>query len=322
MAMEKLRFDGRVVVVTGAGGGIGRAHAHLLADRGARVVVNDIGVGMAGGGRSHSPADQVVTEITDSGGIAVASMDDVATEHGAYRLIATAVDTFGRVDAVIHNAGICTFIPFAEMTYEQYRQVVSVHQDGAFLLAKAAWPHMVAQRQGRLVFISSLANMGRIAHYAAAKSSLVGFVRSLAAEGSEHGISSNALSVLAYTRMMSGYFHRDSGHADIGLFGQAAMEEWWRDNLRPEQVSSVAAWLAHDACDISGETLLTGGGHVARQFVGISAGFAHRELTPEQVAGHRDEILAVTADFNIHGAAEQGNWQLKRIVDGGAPRLP
>lgn len=320
--MKEQRFDGRVVIVTGAGGGIGRSHALLLASRGASVIVNDIGIDMAGEGRSGNPAHAVVAEIEASGGSAIANMDDISDENGANRLIDAAIKGYGRVDVVVHNAGICTFIPFAEMTYQDYRRVISVHQDGAFLLAKAAWPHMLRQNYGRFVFISSLANMAKIAHYAAAKSSLIGFVRSLAAEGADNNIRSNALSVLAYTRMMSGYFHRDSGHADIGLFGQAEMEKWWQDNLRPEQVSQVVGWLAHESCDISGETLLTGGGHVARQFTGVTAGYSDAGLTPELVKAHREEILSVTNGFNIHGAAEQGSWQLERIVSGGAPDLP
>lgn len=320
--MDELRVDGRVAVVTGAGRGIGRAHALLLASRGARLVVNDIGVEMNGEDGSRDPADDVAAEINRLGGSAVANTSDVSTEDGANAIIQSALDSFGRIDVVVHNAGICTFIPFAEMTFEQFRRVVSVHQDGAFLIAKASWPHMLRQNYGRFVFISSLANMAKIAHYAAAKSSLTGFVRSLAAEGAANGIRANALSVLAYTRMMGGYFHQDSGHTDIGMFGQQEMEEWWRDNLRREQVSQVVGWLAHETCDISGETLMTGGGHVSRQFVGLSQGYAKAELTPELVAEHRDAILAVGADFHVHGAAEQGDWQLQRIMSGGAPSLP
>lgn len=320
--MEELRFDGQVAVVTGAGRGMGRMHALLLASRGARVVVNDIGVAMNGEGRSSDPAEDVAGEIRAAGGIAIADTSDVSSEEGAGSVVAAAIAAFGRVDIVVHNAGICTFIPFADMSYQQYREVVSVHQDGAFLIAKAAWPHMCERGYGRFLFIGSLANMAKIAHYAAAKSALVGFVRSLAAEGAPHGIRANSLSVLAYTRMMEGYFHRDSGHVDLGLFGQEAMEKWWRDNLRPEQVSAVVGWLAHESCDLSGETLMTAGGLVSRQFVGLSDGYANAGLTPELVAANRGDIMGADGGYCIYGSPELGGWQFDRIVSGGAPALP
>lgn len=319
--MQNLRFDGRVAIVTGAGRGMGRAHALLLSSRGARLLVNDIGVQMGGEGTSPGPAEEVAAEIRAAGCEAVANTSDVSTEDGAKAAIQAAIDIFGRVDILVHNAGIVTFIPFADMTYKQYRDLVSVHQDGAFLLAKAAWPHMLTQNYGRLIFISSLANMPTLAHYAAAKMSHMGFVRSLAAEGAPNNIRSNALGVIAFTRLMEGYFHRDSGHYDMGLFGQEEMERWWRDNLRPEQVSQVIGWLAHESCDISGETLNTGGGHVSRQFVGLNEGYANARLTPELVAAHRDAIMAVGDDFHVF-TPEMDGWQFQRIVSGGAPALP
>lgn len=318
--MGELRFDRRAALVTGAGRGMGRAHAVLLAARGAKVIVNDLGVDMAGEGGSSAPAEQVAEEIRALGGIAIADTNDVSTEHGAQAMVRAAIDNFGAIDIVVHNAGNCTFIPFAEMSYQQYRKLVAVHQDGGFLVAKAAWPHMVRQKYGRLVFISSLANMASLTHYASAKAALTGFVRPLAAEGAADGIQANALTVLAFTRMMAGYFHEGSGHQDIGLFGQAEIERWWRDNIRPEQVSQVIGWLTHESCGLSGETLMTGGGFVTRQLIGFTHGFAQADLTPEIVAANSEAILRLD-DIHPHVALGTDEWAFERMVAGGASPL-
>lgn len=319
--MDLMRFDGRVALVTGAGRGMGRAHALLLAERGAKVVVNDIGVSMAGQGEDGNPADLVVAEIEAAGGAAIADRNDVSTEHGATAMVQAAVDHFGRIDIVVHNAGIVTFIPFAEMSYEQYRRLVSVHQDGGFLVAKAAWPYMVAQNYGRLIFIVSGATMATLSHYAAAKAALSGFARGLAEEGTPHNIRVNALSVMAYTRMMSGYFHEGSEHVDIGMHGQSDIENWWREHLRSEQVSAAVAWLGHERCAISGETLITGGGWVARQYLEMTPGFAHVDLTPEMIEDYRDAVLGVGAGGPTSVAAGLESW-FRKIVEGGAPLPP
>lgn len=319
--MCELRFDGRVALVTGAGRGMGRAHALLLAARGAQVVVNDLGVDMAGEGGSPAPAAQVAEEIRALGGIAIADTSDVSTEQGTQAMVRAAVESFGTIDIVVHNAGNCTFIPFAEMSYQQYRQLVAVHQDGGFLVAKAAWPHMVRQNYGRFVFISSLANMGSLTHYGSAKAALTGFVRPLAAEGAGHGIQANALTVLAFTRMMAGYFHEGSGHRDIGLFGEARLERWWRENIRPDQVSQVIGWLTHEACGLSGETLMTGGGLVTRQLIGFTHGFAQADLTPEIVAANSEEILRLD-DIHPHVTLSTDEWAFERMIEGGAAPLP
>lgn len=319
--MTELRFDGRVALVTGSGRGIGRAHALLLASRGAKLVVNDVGVGMGGEPEAASPARQVVEEIRVAGGVAIADTSDVSTEAGSETMVRAAIDAFGRLDIVVHNAGIVTFIPFGKMSYSQYRQLVSVHQDGAFLIAKAAWRHMVAQNYGRFIFTVSGATMATLSHYASAKAALTGFARSLAKEGAPHNILANALSVMAYTRMMTGYFDPASGHVDIGLHGQDAIERWWRDNLRPEQVSAAMAWLAHDASGITGETIIAGGGHVARQYLASTEGFADVGLTLEHVEKNRDLVLGMTAPRDGSGADGMGDW-MGKIVAGGAPPIP
>lgn len=319
--MDTLRFAGRVALVTGAGRGMGREHALLLAARGAKVVVNDLGVDMSGAGGSSAPAEQVVEEIRALGGDAIADFSDVSTEQGTQAMVAAAVKTFGSLDIVVHNAGNCTFIPFAEMTYQQYRDLVAVHQDGGFLVAKAAWPHMARQNYGRFVFISSLANMASLTHYGSAKAALTGFVRPLAAEGEPCGIQANALTVLAFTRMMTGYFHEGSGHRDIGLFGQAELERWWRENIRPDQVSQVIGWLTHESCHLTGETLMTGGGFVTRQVIGFGQGYAQADLTPESVAANSATIMRLDT-IRPHVAPSTDEWAFDRMIQGGAPSLP
>jgi NAD(P)-dependent dehydrogenase (short-subunit alcohol dehydrogenase family) len=320
--MTDLRFDGRVALVTGGGRGMGRMHSLLLAQRGAQVIVNDLGAAMDGAGESGAPADEVVEEIRHAGGIALADTHDVATQHGANEMVALAIRHFGRLDVVVHNAGIVTFIPFSQMTYQQYRQLVSVHQDGGFLVAKAAWPHMVKQAFGRFVFITSLASMPGLTHYASAKGALNGFARALAIEGASHNIQSNALSVIAYTRLMAAFFNPDSGHFDVGLHGQRAIEDWWRMNLRPEHVSQVVGWLAHEKCALSGETLFTGGGQVCLQFLGLTQGHANAEITPEEALAQQQEILHIGSEFHVLRSGGLDQWLFDRIVDGGAPPLP
>ena len=181
--MSRLTFEGRVAIVTGAGRGLGRAHALLLAERGARVVVNDLGVALDGAGASRGPAESVVAEIQSAGGAAVPSFDSVATESGAANIVRTAVEAYGRVDIVVHNAGPVTFAPFGSMSYEQYRQLMTTHADGGFLLCRAAWPYMERQRFGRIILISSQAALSGLpnqAHYVMAKTALTGLARALA----------------------------------------------------------------------------------------------------------------------------------------------
>ena len=301
---------------------MGREHALLLARRGAKVVVNDLGAQMNGVGRSSGPAHEVVEEIRGAGGTAVADTHDVATEEGANEMIDLAIRHFGRLDIVVHNAGIVTFVPFSQMTYQQYRQLVSVHQDGGFLVAKAAWPHMLKQEFGRFVFITSLANMAGLAHYASAKGALSSFVRVLANEGAPHGIRSNALSVIAYTRLMAAFFDPNSGHLDVGLHGQTAIEDWWRNNLRPDQVSQVMGWLAHENCVLTGETLFTGGGQVCLQFVGLTHGHANAQVTPEEALAQQQAIIDAGNGFHVFRSGGLDQWLFDRIIDGGAPPLP
>lgn len=273
--MSKLGYDGKVAIVTGAGGGLGRQHALLLASRGALVVVNDLGGAIDGSGSSTTAAQSVVDEIKAAGGEAVANYDSVATPEGGAAIVKTAVDTFGRVDIVINNAGILRDKTFHNMEPDMVDAVLAVHLKGAFNVTKPAWLHMREQGYGRVVSTSSAAgifgNFGQ-ANYGAAKMGLVGFTRVLAVEGAKYNIKANAIAPLAQTRMTEDLF---------GNLGEI---------LKPELISPVVAYLAHEDCQVSGEVYACGGGRVARVFIGETVGIAKPDLSLEDVAENFDTI--------------------------------
>jgi NAD(P)-dependent dehydrogenase (short-subunit alcohol dehydrogenase family) len=268
VTMSTLSFDGKVAVITGAGGGLGRQHALLLAKRGALVVVNDLGGSVDGTGSSESAAQKVVDEITAAGGEAVTNYDSVATPEGGEAIVKKAVDTFGRIDIVINNAGILRDKTFHNMTPDLMNPVLDVHLKGAFHVTRPAWLHMREQGYGRIVSTSSAAgvfgNFGQT-NYGAAKMGLVGFTRVLAVEGAKYNIKANAIAPLALTRMTEDI---------MGPLG---------DKLAPELVSPIAAWLAHEDCDVSGEVYSVGGGRVARVFIGETKGFYKSDLSMEDI---------------------------------------
>lgn len=298
---------------------MGRAHCLELARRGARVIVNDTGAGMGGDGEDFSIAEQVVTEVRSLGGEAVASLSSVATAAGAENMVACALDNFGRLDAVIHNAGIVGFAPVHEMSLEDYRRVVSVHLEGGFLIARAAWPHMARQRYGRLVFITSqaaLSGLPNLAHYGSAKAGLTGLSRVLALEGVEVGIRSNCLGVTAMTRMMEDYFTpADPNRPDVLRETSA----WWERFNRSELVSPVVAYLAHENCALNGEILDTGGGHVSRQYLATTEGFLDLELTAEDVERNIERINdCAGAHDAFRDAPHFLEWRNAKLIENGA----
>lgn len=286
--MTDIVFDQRVAVVTGAGGGLGRAYALELARRGARVVVNDLGGAVDGAGGGSAAADQVVAEIESAGGEAVASYESVATPQGGAGVIAAALDAFGTVDIVINNAGILRDKSFPKLDMDDLEAVLSVHLKGAFYVTQPAFLVMKEKGYGRLVFTSSnsgiLGNFGQ-SNYGAAKMGLVGLSNVLAIEGAKYGIKSNVIAPLARTRMT------------IDLLGPLA------DKMDPEQVAAMVVYLASEECAFTHQVFSAGGGRYAQFFVGATSGwFAGTGVVPtvEEVAEHLDEIRD-TDGFQVLG---------------------
>ncbi|MEM7093319.1 MAG: SDR family NAD(P)-dependent oxidoreductase [Actinomycetota bacterium] len=295
-----LRFDGETALVTGAGHGLGRAHALLLAERGARVLVNDLGSPTMGG-QDHDPdpAEAVAAEIRALGGEADANSDTVATREGGEAMVQQALDTWGRLDIVINNAGIIRNRTFLNIGEYEFEPVLDVHVKGAFFVTKPAWAHMRERSYGRIVNTSSgsglFGSFGQSA-YAAAKAAILGLTRTLALEGRKYGILVNAIAPGALTRMTGDVMGDDSAVADdLGLRG-ADLEA----QMGPHQVAPVAVYLAHRSCELSGETLSAAGGRVGRIFVAATQGIHADDLTPELIAEHlgsvRDEADYIVPD--------------------------
>ncbi len=266
--MQELRLDGRVAVITGAGGGLGRSHALELARRGAYVVVNDLGGALDGQGSSESAAQHVADEITARGGVAVANHDSVATPEGGEAIVQTAIDAFGRVDVLINNAGILRDKAFHKMDADVINQVIDVHLKGAFFVTQPAFRRMREQRYGRIVSTTSASglfgNFGQ-ANYGAAKAGLAGLTRVLAIEGAEHGIAANAIAPIASTRMTE------------GILGDLS------PRVSPSSVSPLVAYLASEECSVNGHIYSVAGGRIARIFIGETEGLVLAENSAEAI---------------------------------------
>ena len=266
--MSDLRFEGRVAIITGAGGGLGRSHALELARRGAHVLVNDLGGAVDGSGSSLSAADRVVDEITALGGTAASNHDSVATPQGGRAIVQAAIDAFGRVDILVNNAGILRDKAFHKMDETMIEAVIDVHLKGALFVTQPAYRLMREQGYGRIVNTSSASglfgNFGQ-ANYGAAKAGLAGLTRVLALEGASHGIKVNAIAPIAATRMTE------------DILGTLA------EKVSPDSVSPMVAYLAHEECLVNGHVYSVAGGRIARIFVAETHGVVLGVNTPEEI---------------------------------------
>ncbi len=280
--MIQLRFDDRVAAITGAGRGLGRAYALLIASRGARVVVNDTGGSLTGAGVDAGPAEEVAREIRAAGGEAVACTASVSTPEGGSAIVEAALDHYGRIDILIHNAGIVRAAPLKELTQENFEAVLDVHLRGAFHVVRPAFAHMCKAGYGRVVLTSSIGGLYgnyRQANYGVAKAGLIGLSNVVALEGAAEGVKCNVIVPGAVTRMAEGL--------DTQAFPP----------MSPEMVAPVVAWLAHESCSISGEMLISIAGRVARAFIAESRGVYSDAWSVEKVGEQMDAIRNTDAPF-------------------------
>ena len=275
MTSSQVGFDGRVAIITGAGGGLGRSHALTLATRGAKVLVNDFGGAVDGSGASVTAAQKVVDEINGLGGVAVPNYDTVATTEGGRAIVQAALEAFGRVDVLVNNAGILRDKAFHQMDAAMIDAVIDVHLKGAFYVTQPAFALMRAQGYGRIVSTTSASglfgNFGQ-SNYGAAKAGLVGLTRVLAIEGAIHNVKANAIAPIASTRMTE------------GILGELASK------VSPSSVSPLVAYLASEECAVSGHVYSVAGGRVARVFMVESAGTVLSDNTPEAIRDHLELI--------------------------------
>lgn len=290
-------FDGQVAVVTGAGRGLGRLYALELARRGASVVVNDVGGTMHGDGADQSVADLVVDEITQSGGSAVASHDSVNSRSGGEAIVQTALEHFGRLDAVVNNAGIFNSVPFEELSDTDWHRMLDVHLNGGFYVSQPAYRVMKSQGYGRFVFISSSAGVfgqPMEAHYAAAKTGLVGLSNVIAIEGSVHNIQSNTVLPTGFSRMVTETVNDP----------EAVAQSAFLNSIKPELVVPLVVFLASRACEFTHQNYSACAGRFARVFFGLGKGWLADGDTPptaDDVAAHLSEVSA-TDPYTVPGA--------------------
>jgi NAD(P)-dependent dehydrogenase (short-subunit alcohol dehydrogenase family) len=284
--MSELGFEGKVVVVTGAGRNLGREYALMFAARGARVLVNDLGVGISdtdgvAEAPVEPPADAVVEEIRAAGGEAVANRDTIATPGGGRAIVDAALDAFGAVDVVVNNAGQVRMAPFPELTEAQLDAVIDTQLRGALNVGRPAWAVMAERGGGRFVNVSSGAAFGGVpggAVYGMAKMGVIGLTRAMASEGRDVGIAANVIAPYAKTRPGTG-------------FGPYPASEELNEWLAPRLVAPLVGWLAHDACPVSGECFSVGGGHYARVGLEVTEGLVDRDATVESIAAGAAAIL-------------------------------
>jgi len=286
--MDEMRYDGRVAVITGAGRGLGKAYALLLAERGAKVVVNDVGSAIRGDSPDIGVAQQVVDEITAAGGEAIANTDTVATPEGGQAIVQAALDRWGRIDILIHNAGNVRYGTIRDISYEDFRSVVDVHLMGAFHVVKSAFGPMCDAGYGRIVLTSSIGGLygnQRCVNYGMSKAGMIGLNNVAALEGEAHDVKCNLLVPSAVTRMAEGL--------DISQYPP----------MEPELVSPAVGWLCHESCDVTGEMIAAIAGRIARVFIAETKGVYRPSWTVEDVAQASQAFhdKAEILDFGLHG---------------------
>lgn len=287
-----IRFDDRVVIITGGGGGIGRQYAKDLSERGAKIVVNDLGTSLEGKPLSDSPAAKLVDEIRVAGGQAIVNTDDIAKPEGADKMVQSALDAFGRVDVLINNAGITRNNLIEDMSPEDYRAVLDVHLFGSFHCTRSVWPTMQKQRYGRVLMTTSqsgLYGMETHANYSSAKAGLIGLGHALALEGRAHGIHVNTVCPMATTRMSEDFITREMAIA-----------------MRPRSVSAMALWLCSEACQDTDQVVEAGMGYFAKiQVIEAEGVIIDPELaTPEYMRDHFDRISDMTNGATFSSVAD------------------
>jgi NAD(P)-dependent dehydrogenase (short-subunit alcohol dehydrogenase family) len=296
--MADVRFDGRVAIITGAGGGLGRSHALLLASRGAKVVVNDLGGAFDGTGAGTTMAEKVAEEIRAAGGEAVPNYDGVDTWAGGQAIVKTALDAFGKVDILINNAGILRDKSFMKLDEEDIDKVLTVHLKGAFNVTKAAFPVMRENNYGRIVMTTSATglygNFGQ-ANYGAAKLGLVGFMNTLKLEGARYNILCNTIAPIAGTRMTA-----------------TVMPPDMVEKLKPDYVSPIVVYTCSEECTDSGIVFVAGAGYFSRAVMVEGPGItldAQKGISIEDI---RDRLADIK---NLEGAQpfNQSNEEIARL---------
>jgi NAD(P)-dependent dehydrogenase (short-subunit alcohol dehydrogenase family) len=283
--MAQLRYDDRIAVITGAGRGLGRAYAELLASRGAKIVVNDIGGNLKGEGADIGPAAEAVTAIKAAGGEAIANTDSVATPAGGKAIIEAAMDTYGRIDILIHNAGNVRRGSLKEMPQEDFDLSIDVHFRGAFHVVRPAFPRMCKAGYGRVVMTSSdvgLYGTPNTVNYAMSKAGMIGLVNVIALEGAGEGVKANAIVPAAVTRMAEG--------VDTSKFPP----------MTTDMVAPAVGWLCHESCDVTAQYIVAGAGRVARAYVAETRGAYSANWTVEEIAAKAGEIQNADPIVTFH----------------------
>jgi NAD(P)-dependent dehydrogenase (short-subunit alcohol dehydrogenase family) len=302
----RISLEGKVAVVTGAGRGLGRAYVELLAERGARVVVNDLGTDVSGFGNDSAIPEEVADLIRSRGGEAIANDGDVSTPQGGSDLIATTIEHFGRIDLLVNNAGICGSQLFEDATLDDFDHYLRVHLGGPVNTVKAAWPHMVAQRYGKIILTTSVAGLFGIrgqATYAAAKCAVVGLMRILAIEGAEHGILVNTISPSGYTRM------HPAATGSGSVFGHTPDSAAWLKRseaaMPVDAVAPAIVWMASDRCSETNSIYNVEAGAIQRIAMVMGPGFYDPHLTPESIAENYTKVASLEG-FSEPGPFEPG----------------